>query len=130
MTRICFILVFCVLVGCSKEKQYQNIQLRCGACRRIIYDGPGKVDLNGARWPIGSINHCSAWDINCVSELMPENSVKRAAYFGYVAGRKDALEFRYEKEMDPKTHHAAYIEDYKKGYKEVIDVRALPNKED
>jgi hypothetical protein len=58
---------------------------------------------------------------------MPERDKEYKTYWGYEHGRKDALDFKYERTFDPKTHHEIYIESYKKGYKEVIDVRALPN---
>lgn len=128
MNRICFIFIFWALVvGCSKE-QSETIQLRCGACNRVVYDGPAEVDRNGIKWPVGQINHCKPWDINCVSRFDPKN--ERAVHWGYEDGRKDALNFYYEKTFDSETHHVRYIEGYKKGYKEIIDVRGLPNKED
>lgn len=126
--RLFAVLLLVLVVGCQTYPYYEHGQARCGNCRRVVYDGDFQVERNGFRWPVGSINHCKSWDINCVSEWRDDTEHK--SYFGYQDGRKDALEFRYEKEMDPKTHHAAYIENYKKGYKEVIDVRALPNKED
>lgn len=116
------LLVLCLLMfGCTVGKRYEHGTLTCGNCRRVIYDGDIEIHSNGFRWPVGSINHCPAWDINCVSEFRDDTPHK--SYWGYDAGRKDALEFRYHKEFDPKIHHPAYVEGYKKGYKEVIDVR-------
>jgi hypothetical protein len=112
-----------VIIGCKKEKYEYGRKLLCSNCKRVIYDGPFEIDRNGIPWPVGQINHCTDWDINCVSELLPEQDRQRKYYFGYEHGRKDALEFRYEKEMDPKVYHPIYIEAYKKGYKEVQDVR-------
>lgn len=124
MTRICLILMLFIL-GCV-EKQV-NIKVSCGNCRRIVYDGPAEVDSNGQKWPIGVIEYCKPWDINCVSNQ--KYDIEYKSEWGYQAGRKDALEFYYKKEMDPKTHHFAYIEGYNRGYKEVIDVCALQTQE-
>ena len=112
-------LICLLLVGCA-EIERPTIQLQCGNCSRTIYDGPAEV-RNGCKWPIGPINHCKPWDINCVSQWRDDAPHKH--HWGYDAGRKDALEFRYHKEFDPEVYHPFYVEGYKKGYKEVIDVR-------
>jgi len=123
MKKILLILV--CLVGCAKENKYEyGRTLQCGNCRRVVYDGPFEIDRNGQPWPVGPINHCKAWDINCVcAHESPEFDRERKSYFGYKHGRDDALAFKYEKEMDSKVYHPLYVENYKKGYKEVQDVR-------
>ncbi len=111
-----------ILSGCG-EKETATIQLQCGNCRRVIYDGPAYVDRNGIKWPIGDWHNCPAWDINCVSRFDSKRDEEHKGYWGNQDGRKDALDFKYHREFDPKIHHPAYVEGYKKGYKEVMDVR-------
>ncbi len=112
-----------LLVGCGEKETYEDGKLTCGICNRVVYDGKIKVYSNGFRWPVGTINHCKPDDINCNSEIDSEHSNRWHSQLGYKYGRQDALEFRYPKEFDPKVHHPLYVEAYKKGYKEVIDVR-------
>lgn len=126
MVRLCIILLFSAIIGCQKINT--TGRLLCGNCGRVIYEGEFEGDPKAFRWPVGQINHCKDWDINCVSEFS-ERDYKHKFYWGYEAGRKSALNFYYYDTFDNKTHHAAYIEGYNKGYKEVIDVRSL-SKED
>jgi hypothetical protein len=121
MKKIAF-LIF-LLVGCKSESA--PVTLRCQNCNRAIYEGPMIHYSNGFVWPAGHINHCKAWDINCVSvdEYRVEFDKRHKTHWGYEAGRKDALEFRYHEEFDSKVYHHWYVEGYKKGYKEVIEVR-------
>lgn len=127
--RSCLLLVCLVLIGCQKGVTYEHGTLHCPNCNRVIYDGDFRVEPNGFTWPVGEWHHCPVWDITCIpsSEYRREFDREMKTHWGYEHGRTDALELKYHKEFDPKVHHPLYVEHYKRGYKEVIDVRGLPN---